>query len=304
MKIACVQMTTACDPAQNLAVNCRPRKLTRPPAPVRSLWPCPRPAAFMEKTAPPCRRVSKTKPIVKCAGAQLQNMARKNNAVFAILVGSMILADDKDDIDKGGQSLIMLIAPDGQVQAQYDKIHMFDVSLGKWRTPSHESAAYQAGDRAGDELSLTASPLGLSICYDVRFPTLYRRLAEAGAQVIFVPSAFTKQTGEAHWHILLRARAIETGCFIVAPAQIGRHENGRETYGHSLIVNPLGASIIAEACFDDEVIVAELDMALVDPARRQIPGLQHGASLCLARRRRGARLGRAVIRLCAPHPYN
>ncbi|MGB0699104.1 MAG: nitrilase-related carbon-nitrogen hydrolase, partial [Parvibaculales bacterium] len=159
--------------------------------------------------------------------------------------------------------------------AQYDKIHMFDVALENGES-HRESAAYQAGDK----LVVTQADgvsLGLSICYDVRFPALYRRLAEAKAQVIFVPSAFTKQTGAAHWHILLRARAIETGCFIVAPAQIGVHENGRETYGHSLIIDPWG-EILAEALDDDEVIIAAMDVALVDKARRQIPALHHGAA--------------------------
>ena len=152
---------------------------------------------------------------------------------------------------------------------------MFDVALENGES-HRESAAYQAGDK----LVVTKADgvsLGLSICYDVRFPALYRRLAEAQAQVIFVPSAFTKQTGAAHWHILLRARAIETGCFIVAPAQIGEHENGRETYGHSLIIDPWG-EILAEASDDDEVIIAEMDMALSDKARRQIPALVHGAA--------------------------
>jgi predicted amidohydrolase len=169
----------------------------------------------------------------------------------------------------------MLSAPDGQVQAQYDKIHMFDVELEDGER-HHESAAYQAGDCLVTS-EVNGVTLGLSICYDLRFPNLYRRLAEAGAQVIVVPSAFTKQTGEAHWHILLRARAIETGCFIVAPAQIGRHENGRETYGHSLIVNPWGR-IIAEAEDGDALISAELDLSLSARARRQIPALEHGAA--------------------------
>ena len=161
--------------------------------------------------------------------------------------------------------------------ARYDKIHMFDVTLESGETHA-ESASYQAGDAAvladmaiGDD----KLKLGLSICYDVRFPGLYRRLAEAGAQLISVPSAFTVPTGEAHWHILLRARAIETGAYIFAPAQVGAHENGRETYGHSLIVDPWGA-VIAEADADDAFIMADIDLTRVARARAQLPALSHG----------------------------
>jgi predicted amidohydrolase len=122
--------------------------------------------------------------------------------------------------------------------------------------------------------------LGLSICYDVRFPNLYRRLAQAGAHVISVPSAFTHQTGAAHWHILLRARAIETGCYIIAPAQVGKHENGRHTYGHSLIIDPWG-EIIAEAQHGDRFIMAQIDPATCAAVRQQLPALEHGKRFVL-----------------------
>ena len=270
MKIACVQMTSACDPADNLPViAARVKAAARQGARLVAL---PETCSFMEKNRKAMQARLENQADSQVLDA-LCHMAQENN-IF-LLVGSMILADENSD---KAVNRSLLIAPDGAVQTQYDKIHMFDVALENGES-HRESAAYQAGDALvvtkADGLSL-----GLSICYDVRFPTLYRRLAEAGAQVIFVPSAFTKQTGEVHWHILLRARAIETGCFIVAPAQIGHHENGRETYGHSLIIDPWG-KIVAEACHDDEVIVAELDMALVDTARRQIPALHHGAAYAL-----------------------
>jgi len=166
-----------------------------------------------------------------------------------------------------------LIDPNGEVLATYDKIHMFDVDLGGGEV-YRESSSYQAGDSA----IITKTPwgnLGMSICYDVRFPALYRALAEAGATMISVPAAFTRVTGEAHWHVLLRARAIENGCFIFAAAQGGAHENGRETFGHSLIVDPWG-HVLAEGDTEPGIVMAKIDPAKVAEARRRIPSLQHG----------------------------
>ena len=253
MKIACVQMTTACDPADNLPVIAA--RVEQAVAQGARLVALPETCSFMEKNRKAMQARLEHQADSQVLAA-LCHMAKEND-IF-LLIGSMILADENSD---KAVNRSLLIAPDGTVQAQYDKIHMFDVALENGES-HRESAAYQAGDT----LVVTKADgvsLGLSICYDVRFPALYRRLAEAQAQVIFVPSAFTKQTGAAHWHILLRARAIETGCFIVAPAQIGAHENGRETYGHSLIIDPWG-EILAEASDDDEVIIAEMDMALAD----------------------------------------
>lgn len=164
-----------------------------------------------------------------------------------------------------------LIDPTGALVARYDKLHMFDVDLPGGES-YRESAVYQRGEQA---LVVTTpqAKLGLTICYDLRFPHLYRSLAQHGANVIAVPAAFTRQTGELHWHTLLRARAIETGAFIVAAAQGGRHEDGRETYGHSLIVDPSG-KILAEKDDDEPgVIVAKLDLSDSDRARRRIPAL-------------------------------
>jgi deaminated glutathione amidase len=165
-----------------------------------------------------------------------------------------------------------LIGPDGAVVAKYDKIHMFDVQLNAANV-YRESDSYAAGASAV-VADLTAGRLGLTVCYDVRFPDLFRQLAMAGAQVIAVPAAFTKITGEAHWHILLRSRAIETGCYIIAPAQGGKHQDGRETFGHSLIIDPWG-EILAEAGTEPCIIAATLDLAKVDDVRSKIPSLRH-----------------------------
>ena len=167
----------------------------------------------------------------------------------------------------------LLFGPDGSMLASYDKIHMFDVDLDNgesWR----ESAAYEAG--AGATVAdLAIARLGFAVCYDLRFPQLFRAEALAGADVLTVPAAFTRQTGEAHWHILLRARAIENGAFIIAAAQGGKHEDGRETYGHSLIVDPWGR-IIAEADHDEPgIVIAEIDTALSAQARKKIPNLKN-----------------------------
>lgn len=166
-----------------------------------------------------------------------------------------------------------LIGPDGNLLASYDKIHMFDIDLPDGES-YRESANYQPGETAVIS-DLPWGRIGLTICYDLRFPALYRALAESGASFITIPSAFTRKTGEAHWHVLLRARAIETGCFIFAAAQAGRHENKRETYGHSLIVDPWG-EVIAEGGVEPGVFLAEIDPAKVQSARNAIPSLQHG----------------------------
>jgi predicted amidohydrolase len=165
-----------------------------------------------------------------------------------------------------------LIDPKGRITARYDKVHLFDVDLPsgeKYR----ESNTVAGGDHAV-VAELPWSKLGLTICYDMRFPQLYRALAQHGAEIIAVPSAFTETTGKAHWHVLLRARAIENGAFVIAPAQGGTHANGRKTYGHSIIVAPWG-EILAEAGTDPGVILADLDLTLVADARGRVPNLRH-----------------------------
>jgi predicted amidohydrolase len=166
----------------------------------------------------------------------------------------------------------LLFAPTGEIAARFDKIHMFDVELPGGES-YRESRNYQAGN-AGVLAELPWGTLGLTVCYDLRFPHLYRALARAGADFLAIPSAFTRQTGAAHWHVLVRARAIENGCFVFAAAQAGRHESGRETYGHSLIVAPWG-EVLAEAGVEPGVIVADVDPAKVAEARSRIPSLQH-----------------------------
>ena len=166
-----------------------------------------------------------------------------------------------------------LINPRGEVVGRYDKIHMFDVDLANGES-YRESRNYRAGEIAVVN-DLPWGRLGLTVCYDLRFPALYRALAEAGASFLAIPSAFTQQTGEAHWHVLNRARAIENGAFVLAAAQGGRHENGRETFGHSLVVDPWGR-ILAEGGSEPGVILARIDAAEVSAARAKIPSLQHG----------------------------
>ncbi|MCC7346480.1 MAG: carbon-nitrogen hydrolase family protein [Variibacter sp.] len=166
-----------------------------------------------------------------------------------------------------------VIDPQGEIVARYDKIHMFDVDL-----PGGESYRESRSYRPGELAVVTDLPwgrLGLTICYDVRFPTLHRALAEAGASFIACPAAFTKQTGEAHWHLLLRARAIETTTFVFAAAQGGRHEDGRDTFGHSLVIDPWGR-IVAEGGTAPGVIMGKVDPAEIEAVRARIPSLQHG----------------------------
>jgi deaminated glutathione amidase len=199
--------------------------------------------------------------------AALREAARRHS-IF-VHAGSLAI---KLSADKAANRSF-LIDRSGDIIARYDKIHMFDVDLANGES-YRESRNYRPG-----EIAVTADlpwgKLGVTVCYDLRFPALYRALAEAGASFFSIPSAFTKQTGEAHWHVLNRARAIENGCFVFAAAQGGRHESGRETFGHSLVVDPWGR-ILAEAKAEPGVIVAEIDPAQVVAARAKIPSLQHG----------------------------
>lgn len=166
-----------------------------------------------------------------------------------------------------------LIDPKGEIAARYDKIHMFDVDLAGGES-YRESGSYRPGELAV-AVDIPWGRVGLTICYDLRFPALYRALAEAGASFITIPSAFTQQTGEAHWHVLTRARAIETGSFVFAAAQGGRHEDGRDTFGHSIAVDPWGR-VLAEGGTEPGVILADVDPSQVAIVRARIPSLQHG----------------------------
>lgn len=199
--------------------------------------------------------------------AGLRDLARELG--ITLHVGSLALKVSQ----KRAVNRSFVIDPEGDIAARYDKIHMFDVDLENGES-YRESGAYQAGEAA---VSVTVGPmrLGLSICYDLRFPALYRALAENGATVLAVPSAFTRPTGEAHWHVLLRARAIENGAFVLAAAQGGTHASGRETYGHSLIVDPWGR-VLAEGGTAPGIIGADIDLAEVEKARARIPSLLNG----------------------------
>lgn len=185
-----------------------------------------------------------------------------------LLIGSLAI---KVAADKTANRSF-LIDPKGRIAARYSKIHLFDVDL-----PSGESYRESHTVEGGEEAALAQTPwgrIGLSVCYDLRFPQLYRRLAQAGAFAFTVPSAFTETTGEAHWHVLLRARAIENGAFVIAPAQGGSHANGRKTYGRSLIVAPWG-EVLAEAGVEPGVILADIDPRLSEEARARVPSLRH-----------------------------
>ena len=188
-----------------------------------------------------------------------------------LLIGS--LAIKVSDTKTANRSF--LFAPDGSITARYSKIHLFDVALASGEA-YRESNTVEGGNEAVVADTEFGS-VGLSICYDLRFPQLYRRLAQRGAFLFTVPSAFTVPTGEAHWHVLLRARAIENGAFVIAPAQGGTHANGRKTYGHSLIVAPWG-EVLAEAGTEPGIIVADIDPALSAQARARVPNLQHDRS--------------------------
>ncbi|PRD40939.1 nitrilase [Phyllobacterium phragmitis] len=190
-------------------------------------------------------------------------------------IGSTAIAADDGRI----ANRAFLFGPDGKKITSYDKIHMFDVDLDNgesWR----ESAVYAAGvDTVLADLPF--GRMGLAICYDIRFPQLFRAQVEAGASILTAPAAFTRQTGEAHWHVLQRARAIENGAFVISAAQGGLHEDGRETYGHSLIVSPWG-EILAEADHDEPaVIVADIDIAQSAAARRKVPNLKNARAFGL-----------------------
>ncbi len=192
-----------------------------------------------------------------------------------LLIGSLGIATGEADGRHANRSF--LIAPDGRIAARYDKIHMFDVNVSETEV-YRESANYRPGGQA----VVAETPLGrigMAVCYDLRFPHLFRALAKAGAQILTVPAAFNHITGAAHWHVLLRARAIETGCFVLAPAQTGQHPEAhgpgtRRTYGHALAVAPWG-EVLADAGTEPGVTFVDLDLAEVDRARGRVPSLSH-----------------------------
>ena len=194
--------------------------------------------------------------------------AAKKNDIWVHLGSLAVLVDDGKVANRA-----FVIDRTGRVQARYDKMHLFDVDLPtgeSWR----ESAVYRAGDKVVVVNGTPVGKLGLTICYDLRFPTLFARIAEADADVIAVPAAFTVPTGRAHWHTLLRARAIEAGLFVVAAAQVGRHEDGRQTFGHSLVIDPWG-DVLLDMGEEVGVGFAKIDLARIPEVRSRIPALNH-----------------------------
>ena len=198
--------------------------------------------------------------------AGFREIAAKSGAW--LLVGSLAIKLAPDRLANRSY----LLDSTGAIRAVYDKIHMFDVDLAGGES-HRESNSFRPGDRA--VLADTPwGPLGMTVCYDLRFPNLYRTLAQSGAMYLAIPSAFTRPTGRAHWHVLVRARAIETGCFVFAPAQCGEHAEGRKTYGHSLIVAPWG-EVLADGGDEVGIVMAEIDPAKVWEARRMVASLGH-----------------------------
>lgn len=264
--LACVQMTAADDMAANIEVIAGSARAAK--AHGAALIAYPECATMMEPKR--ALALAKAAPEESHRGlAAFRGLARE--CAMWMLAGSLTIKLDETTLANRSY----LIDPAGDVVASYDKIHMFDVAL-----PGGESYRESATYRPGATARLAALPwgvLGMTVCYDVRFPHLYRALAQGGASMLAVPSAFTRPTGRAHWHVLLRARAIETGCWVFAPAQCGEHAGGRKTYGHSLIIDPWGA-IVAEADEAPAVIYAEIDLAKVDEARSAVPSLNHDRS--------------------------
>jgi deaminated glutathione amidase len=264
VKVAAIQMCSGVDPERNIA---RMDALVREAHAAGATY-----VQTPEMTGALVRDKAALKAMLKTedrdpVAARATSLARELG--IHVHVGSTaILLDDGKVANRG-----LLFGPDGTLAARYDKIHMFDVDLDKgesWR----ESATYRPGDEAR-VVDLPFGRMGFAICYDVRFPQLFRAEALAGAEILTLPAAFTRQTGEAHWEILIRARAIENGAFVIAAAQGGLHEDGRETFGHSMIVDPWGRVLASAGGTDEAVVVAEIDIAEVEAARRKIPNLRN-----------------------------
>ena len=265
-KLACIQANTGNDLAANLTfITAMVREAANNGA---SFVLTPEYTLMMDGSG----RVMRDNALPADGGAPLvQLRALANELDIWLLIGSLTLRTG-DDADTRIVNRSFLINAAGDVVTSYDKIHMFDVTLPDGKV-IRESSAY----RPGDKTVVADTPLGkvgLTICYDLRFPALFRALAQAGAQIITVPSSFQRQTGKAHWQALLQARAIENGCYIVAPAMCGEHAGNRQTYGHSLVVNPWG-EVLADGGEAPGISYAEIDIARVAKVRGMIPSLTH-----------------------------
>ena len=270
LKIACVQMRSSRDMAEN--IETASRLVEQGAAEGATLISTPEMTTLLERSAKSLFEIATdfendpSIPVFKALAKRLK---------VWLHIGSVPVLTD------GGKcaNRALFISPDGELVAHYDKIHMFDVELGGGEA-YRESRSYKPGDRA----VMVKTPfggVGLSICYDLRFAHLFRTLAKAGADILMIPAAFTKVTGQAHWHVLLRARAIETGCFVVAAAQGGLHADGRETFGHSLIIAPWGEVLAEAEHAEPGIICAEIDLEEVARARGRVPALTHDREITL-----------------------
>ena len=267
---ACVQFTAGPEPEPNLLTVCKLIRQARDAG--ADLIMTPEASNFIESGRRRREKARREADDPFLAG--MRSVARETGAW--LLIGSLVIDPTGEPGAADGETRLatrsFLVDPAGGVVARYDKIHMFDIDL-----PSGESYRESAAYRPGDRTVVAETPwgrLGMSVCYDVRFPHLYRALAQAGADFLAVPSVFTVPTGSAHWHVLLRARAIENGCFVLAPAQWGEHTGGRRSFGHSLIVDPWG-EVLADAGDGVGLVSALIEVARVGEVRRMVPSLQH-----------------------------
>jgi predicted amidohydrolase len=277
MRVALVQMTSSDDPAENLETA----------------------RGYLRAAAAGGARFVLTPEVTNCVSSSRSHQrqvlrAEEDDPTLVglraeaaaqgiwVLAGSLALADPRGDGRFANRSF--LIAPDGGITARYDKIHMFDVSITEAET-YRESEGFRPGDQAV-LVEVDDVPVGMTVCYDVRFPHLYRHLAQMGARILTVPAAFSPDTGEAHWETLLRARAIENGCFVLAPAQTGEHRasvgRARRTHGHSLAVDPWGR-VLADGGNLPGVTLVDLDLGSVDDVRGRLPSLSHDRDFISAR---------------------
>lgn len=271
-KVAAIQMCSGVDPQKNADDM---ERLVREAAAQGAIYvQTPEMTGALQRSRADLRAVLRDEASDLIA-ARARMLARE--LAIHVHVGSTAIGREDGKIANRG----FLFAPGGERVCSYDKIHMFDVDLDNgesWR----ESAAYEAGTEARIA-ELPFATLGFAICYDVRFPQLFRAEAIAGAEILTVPAAFTRQTGEAHWEILLRARAIENGAFLIAAAQGGVHEDGRETYGHSMIIDPWGRILARAGASGEAVLLADIDVAAVKAARGKIPNLKNARDFTLER---------------------